>query len=121
MPNVPRRAFVFCLLAPILYAPSAWAHAILLDSAPIDGGRVPAGPVMLKFRYNSRVDRARSRLTLTGPSKTRIIAPMDAEGPPEFLTATVTLTPGAWVVRWQVLAVDGHITRGDVAFTVTGN
>jgi methionine-rich copper-binding protein CopC len=23
-------------------------------------------------------------------------------------------------VRWQVLAIDGHITRGDVAFTVTG-
>jgi methionine-rich copper-binding protein CopC len=24
-------------------------------------------------------------------------------------------------VRWQVLAVDGHITRGDVPFTVTGH
>ncbi|MFI4981818.1 MAG: copper resistance protein CopC, partial [Nevskiales bacterium] len=29
-------------------------------------------------------------------------------------------TPGAYVVRWQVLSVDGHITRGDVPFTVTG-
>jgi methionine-rich copper-binding protein CopC len=35
------------------------------------------------------------------------------------LTATVTLTPGTYVLRWQVLAIDGHITRGDVPFTVT--
>jgi hypothetical protein len=34
--------------------------------------------------------------------------------------ATLT-TPGAYVVRWQVLAIDGHITRGDVPFTVTGH
>jgi hypothetical protein len=26
---------------------------------------------------------------------------------------------GPYVVRWQVLAIDGHITRGDVPFTVT--
>jgi methionine-rich copper-binding protein CopC len=24
-------------------------------------------------------------------------------------------------VRWQVLAIDGHITRGDVPFTVMGH
>jgi len=28
------------------------------------------------------------------------------------------LAPGAHVLRWQVLAIDGHITRGDVPFTV---
>jgi hypothetical protein len=35
------------------------------------------------------------------------------------LAAHLGLIPGAYVVRWQVLAVDGHITRGDVPFTVT--
>jgi hypothetical protein len=28
------------------------------------------------------------------------------------------LTPGQDVVRWQVLAVDGHITRGEITFRV---
>ncbi|TAI60323.1 copper resistance protein CopC, partial [Bradyrhizobium sp. Leo170] len=28
------------------------------------------------------------------------------------------LSPGAWRLRWQVLSVDGHITRGDIPFTV---
>jgi methionine-rich copper-binding protein CopC len=43
-------------------------------------------------------------------------------GPPDLLEASAKLaTPGAYVVRWQVLAIDGHITRGDVPFTVTGH
>jgi methionine-rich copper-binding protein CopC len=36
-----------------------------------------------------------------------------------MLRATLTVAPGAYVLRWQVLAVDGHITRGDVPFTVS--
>jgi len=30
----------------------------------------------------------------------------------------VPWAPGAWRLRWQVLALDGHITRGDVPFAI---
>ena len=30
------------------------------------------------------------------------------------------LAAGRYTLRWQVLAIDGHITRGDIPFTVTG-
>ena len=40
-------------------------------------------------------------------------------GPPDIIDAHLDLTPGAYIIRWQVLAVDGHITRGDVPLTVT--
>ena len=44
------------------------------------------------------------------------------DSPPNLLETTTNLeTPGAYVVRWQVLAIDGHITRGDVPFTVMGH
>jgi hypothetical protein len=109
----------FALVLSLRPRPAA-AHAILETSEPVDGGRVPAGPITLKLRYNSRIDRARSGLMLTRPNQTKVALPIDPEGPPDLLTSTTTLTPGAYVVRWQVLAVDGHITRGDVAFTVTG-
>jgi methionine-rich copper-binding protein CopC len=108
-------------LAALLPPPrAAEAHAILEASEPANGAQVPAGPVTLRLRYNSRVDRGRSGLTLTRPDHTKLALPIDPQGPPDIVTSTVTLTPGAYVVRWQVLAVDGHITRGDVAFTVTG-
>jgi methionine-rich copper-binding protein CopC len=117
----PSRRMVLLGLAALLPPPrAAEAHAILEASEPANGAQVPAGPVTLRLRYNSRVDRGRSGLTLTRPDHTKLALPIDPQGPPDIVTSTVTLTPGAYVVRWQVLAVDGHITRGDVAFTVTG-
>jgi methionine-rich copper-binding protein CopC len=98
---------------------AAQAHAILEESRPPIGGSVPAGKLTLWLRYNSRIDRARSRLTLTRPDNTQAVLPIDPDGPPDIMTAPVELTPGAYTLRWQVLAIDGHITRGDVPFTVT--
>jgi copper resistance protein C len=115
-----RRLALLGAFAIVLQPHLASAHAILEASEPANGAHVPAGPVSIKLRYNSRVDRARSGLTLTRPDRTKIPLPIDPGGAPDLLVSTVTLTPGAYVVRWQVLAVDGHITRGDVAFTVTG-
>jgi copper resistance protein C len=82
---------------------------------------VPAGKVTLSFTYNSRVDRARSRLTLTRPDNTQTVLRISQTGAPNVINTSTELTaPGSYSVRWQVLAIDGHITRGDVPFTVTG-
>jgi methionine-rich copper-binding protein CopC len=72
----------------------------------------------LHLRYNSRIDRARSRLTLTRPDHGKDTVAIAPDGPPDIINAHLDLAPGAYVLRWQVLAVDGHITRGDVPFTV---
>jgi methionine-rich copper-binding protein CopC len=105
----------------VLAAPvGAEAHAILLQSDPSIGATITAGQVAFRLRYNSRIDRSRSRLTLTRPDHTQAVLPIDREGVDDSLTTAAALTAGAYVLRWQVLAVDGHITRGDVPFTVTG-
>jgi methionine-rich copper-binding protein CopC len=120
VPLTSRRFILAALVALGLMPTAAEAHAILLASSPAVGGSVPAGQVAMEFRFNSRIDRLRSRLTLTRPDRSQTVLPIRDEGPEELLYTTVALTPGAYTVRWQVLAVDGHITRGDVAFTVTG-
>jgi methionine-rich copper-binding protein CopC len=116
-----RRALLGAVLAlaPGVVPTFAWAHAILEDSQPPAGGSVPAGTVTLRLRYNSRIDRGRSRLTLTRPDHSQVVLPIDPDGPPDIMTTRADLSPGAYSVRWQVLAIDGHITRGDVPFTVT--
>lgn len=106
---------VLCVLLPGV----ARAHAILEESRPAIGGTVQAGPIDLWLRYNSRIDKMRSRLTLIRADKSHEIIPIDPSGAPDILIGHVALTPGDYVVRWQVLAVDGHITRGDVPITVT--
>lgn len=112
---------MFAAVLTLALAPrSGEAHAILEESAPAAGAAVAAGTVTVTLRFNSRIDRARSRLTLTRPDGTKDSPPIGPDGPPDIVTTTLSLTPGAHVLRWQVLAVDGHITRGDVPFTVTG-
>ena len=98
----------------------AQAHAILEESTPPLGATVPQGTLNLRLRYNSRIDRARSRLIVIRPDHSHATVRIDPDGPPDIIAATLDLPPGPCVVRWQVLAVDGHITRGDVPFTVTG-
>ncbi len=95
----------------------AMAHAILMDSQPAAQATVPPGPASVRLRFNSRIDQARSRLVLhTGPKETALS--LDPASPVDTLAASTILAPGSYVMRWQVLAVDGHITRGDVPFTV---
>lgn len=95
----------------------ATAHAILVESQPATGSTVASGPTRIVLRYNSRIDQGRSRLELRGPAQAPIVLKLEPSRD-DSLAATVPLAPGEWTVRWQVLAVDGHITRGDVPLTV---
>jgi methionine-rich copper-binding protein CopC len=103
---------------------AAEAHAILLESRPAPGGTVDAGRIDLWLRFNSRIDAARSRLTLTRPDHRQVVLPTSVPaattGTDDVLAASAELPPGAYTLRWQVLAIDGHITRGDIGFTVRG-
>lgn len=99
----------------------AFAHALVTASEPPAGAVLPGGPERVWLRFNSRVDRARSRLLLHGPDNGQTPLPLDPAGDEAMLsarTAIVPWSPGAWRLRWQVLALDGHITRGDVAFAL---
>jgi methionine-rich copper-binding protein CopC len=97
---------------------SASAHAILVDSTPKPNGTLPAGHVTLIFKYNSKIDQGRSRLTLVKPDHSEIVLPIAADSKRNELDSSAELAAGAYVIRWQALALDGHITRGDVPFAV---
>lgn len=115
-----RSARAAAMLAGLLAWPAAaGAHAILVDSAPAVGGSAAAGAVAMRLRFNSRIDHRRSRLTLTRPDRSQAVLPTGEDDTPDVLTARADLAPGAYTLRWQVLATDGHITRGDVPFTVS--
>ena len=106
------------LLAVTIASPApAAAHAILLDGTPAAGSTVPPGKLAVALRFNSRIDSERSRITLVRGSVTRILA-ITPGSTPDILRATTDVTPGAGVLRWQVLAIDGHITRGETRFTI---
>jgi copper resistance protein C len=100
---------------------STWpvtAHAILVDAIPIARQVVSGRSVPVKLRFNSRIDGKRSTLALMGPDGHERPLPIFEQRSPDTLTANAgSLTPGSYILRWQVLAEDGHITRGQVSFT----
>ena len=97
----------------------AAAHAIIVAAEPAVDAVLHASTAQVKLRFNSRIDADRSRLTLMSPDgAARMLSLAPADGP-DVLTATMDgLAPGRYRLRWQVLAIDGHITRGDIPFTV---
>jgi methionine-rich copper-binding protein CopC len=99
----------------------AWAHAIVVDSSPQANGVVKGPMVEVKLRFNVRVDGPRSRLSLVDPNGNSRALDALQQPSPDSLAATISgLLPGKYQLHWQVLANDGHITRGDIPFTVTG-
>jgi len=107
------------LVAFWMVAPAA-AHAVLLESNPPLKSAVSGPDVPIKLRFNVRIDAVRSRLTLIRPDGSAQALKISKQTPADTLLAEATgLAAGAYRLRWQVLASDGHITRGEIPFTVT--
>jgi methionine-rich copper-binding protein CopC len=97
-------------------------HAVLKEASPAANSKVagPDLPIMLK--YNVRIDAKLSKLSLLNPDNSTTDLKIEEQKSPETLNSKATgLKPGAYRLRWQVLAPDGHITRGEIPFSVTGN
>jgi methionine-rich copper-binding protein CopC len=113
-------AIIFPLAVLVAFtARPAFAHAVLLSSTPQRNGTVNGPDLTISLKYNSRVDGARSSLSLLKPDGTVVKISTPTQSAPDQLSATSHgLVKGTYVLRWQVLASDGHITRGEVPFQV---
>jgi methionine-rich copper-binding protein CopC len=97
----------------------AAAHAVIVEATPAVNATVHGGQLEVTLRFNSRIDRSRSRLTLIDAAGKETVAALEKSSPSDVLAASIGgLVPGKYRLRWQVLAIDGHITRGDIPFTV---
>ena len=107
-------AYVAAFLAPN----AARAHAVLMRSEPAAAAVVPRGPLKIVLQYNSRIDFGRSVVKLNGPGTAGTTLLLTRQAANVALADADPAAPGAYTIRWQVLATDGHITRGIVPFVV---
>ena len=109
----------FGLMTALCFAPRSFAHAIIMEAIPAQNDTITGPDVFIALKFNSRIDGARSRLTLVLPNKSTRSVILDKQDSPDKLKASATgLAAGAYVLRWQVLAADGHISRGEIPFNV---
>jgi methionine-rich copper-binding protein CopC len=97
----------------------SFAHAVLLEATPAPNGTLPGPDIDIHLRFNSRIDSQRSRLFLVLPDRSVRALRLERQTSPATLTSRMTgLGRGVYTLQWQVLAADGHITRGEVPFQI---
>ena len=121
--QLPARASRFLsvmvtVVAMALLPASADAHAVIVQATPVVDAVLSPGDIDIRLQFNSRIDVQRSRLTLQDPDRKLVaVAPVSADA--NVLAGRVRAeAQGVWTLHWQVLSRDGHITRGDIRFTV---
>lgn len=97
----------------------AMAHAIIVAAQPAMNSTVAPGEISIRLDFNSRVDSKRSGLRLQGPDGSVAAVALLPDAPEGVLAGRARVTAnGRWKLHWQVLSLDGHITRGEVSFSV---
>jgi copper resistance protein C len=115
-----QRFLVLCAVVLMAVSPRlALAHAVLVNSTPQKNAVVSGPDITFNLKYNSRVDGAHSALSLLKPDgQVERIAGLTQPLPDAVSATSHGLIKGTYVLRWQVLSSDGHITRGEIPFQV---
>ena len=114
-----RRTLPF--LALLAVAPQiALAHAVLVVSKPTAQAIVHGESLPVILKFNSRIDGPHCTLALAREGRAPQPLKLQKQPAPDTIEATADhLQPGSYTLQWQALAADGHITRGQIPFTVT--
>jgi methionine-rich copper-binding protein CopC len=91
-----------------------------MESSPKANATVQGQDLPIVLRFNVRVDGGRSRLHLLAPDGAEVKLDAVKQSKPDTLQSHAAgLKPGVYKLQWQVLASDGHLSHGEVSFTVS--
>ena len=116
-----RRALaVLALLVTLTVAPDQVdAHSILVESAPAHGAKLSTSPPTAQLRFNSRIEPALTRVSLAEGRHQPTALEISKESVVDRIIVPLPpLAPGVYTLIYRVLALDGHVTKGLVQFTV---
>lgn len=104
---------------------TAYGHAIVIESSPKNGEALSEPPAEAVLRFNARIEKKLANVVLLKNGGT--VVPLQGRGENATEeTADVlrirlpVLEDGSYVLRYKVLATDGHATLGELRFTLKG-
>ncbi len=103
---------------------SVFAHAIVIESSPADGATLREPPTQIVLRFDAKIIHSLAVYDLTSGDGKRIAVPAPRDkramaASPDLLVIPVPrLKPGSYVLRYKVLATDGHATLGILHFSI---
>ena len=115
-----RNLLSFVLVALLAASIDASAHAVVVESTLQDGAEVASAPATVELRFNVRIEQALSRASLKSASGMVPLAPRrgTSRQSNRLIVPLPALGAGAYELRYQVLAADGHTTQGVLRFRV---
>lgn len=100
------------------------AHAIVVEASPGDGAVLASAPEAVVLRFNAKIERGLSRITLAG-NDGQVLDLKAGDAPARRANVLYIPVPalhrGHYTVRYKVLASDGHATQGAIRFRISGN
>ena len=106
------------ILALLLSASPATAHAFLEHASPGAGAKIAVSPDEIALRFSQALEPALSGVTVTDDAQRRV-----GKGEPliegdSMRIMLMHLAMGSYLVEWHVVSSDGHRTEGRYRFTV---
>lgn len=93
----------------------------MLEASPVHDATLAAAPAEVRLRFNSRIEHGLTRLSLEEDGGRPVPLPAGtpaAPGPDRLIVRLPPLPPGRYVLRFTVLAADGHLTSSALRFSV---
>ena len=95
------------------------AHTKLVNSEPKAGAALSTAPKQVELWFNEKIDPAVSKIELTSAVGKVALGPVHAVDD-KSLMAPITgkVDAGTYSITWQTAGDDGHVVKGEVAFSV---
>ena len=109
------------VLAVLLSAAGATAHAFLDHADPRVGSTVKNPPAQVRLWFTQSLEPAFSGAQVLNDAEQRVDkadSQVDSSDRTLLRISLPPLAPGTYKVIWRVLSVDSHVTEGDFTFRV---
>ena len=111
--------FAATLAIVLIAAVTVAAHMAYSKSVPGKDAALAESPAQLRVWFTQDPEPALSQLSLEGPDGEVAIGKTTVSEERALVAeVTSTLGPGSYTVKWRSAGNDGHVQRGDFAFTV---
>ncbi len=121
-----RKRLLFGLLAVLVYCAgatvTAYAHALLLRSAPAANADLPEAPAQVELYFSEPIQPGLSTVSVLDSNGKDVDlgdVRVDPTDPTRMTVSLGSLQPGVYTVAWKTIsAIDGHLTSGSFPFAI---
>jgi methionine-rich copper-binding protein CopC len=120
---IRRSVIIAGLLLVLSSAMAVYAHPQIVSVEPAPNARLEQAPERVRITFNEPVEDAFASIQVldaTGRAVDRGDGGRAPDDPTTLIASLPLLEPGVYTVVWQVVGRDGHLVKGNFAFSIAG-